>query len=285
MPNLSQLLDLRLRCPHCHGELEGRSTPTRHCLTCNLDWTLRDGQWNFVGTDRVYTHDATDSMKSRAKTSPRLYAAVVYLFSPVYPQWFFESRKLRRSLTPEMVVVDIGAGNSRWSEASINVDLMPYPNVDVVAAADSIPLCNESVDCVTTIAMLEHVPAPQESIKEIERILRPGGVAYVYVPFMQGFHAAPHDYQRFTRPGLELALSGLKVERVENFGPTSGLVWVGAEWLSVVLCFGSHKLQRLLALAFMTVLSPLKFLDAGLRHFPGADNIATGFMMVARKPT
>ena len=115
------------------------------------------------------------------------------------------------------------------------------------------------------------------------RVLRPGGRAYVFVPFIQGFHAAPHDYQRFTRPGLERALADLTIERTESFGPTSGLVWVLGEWLSIPLSLGIRRLQPLLALILQTLLSPLKFLDILLRKMPGSENISTGFLVVATK--
>ena len=283
MERNDRLLQLSLRCPQCRIELEGIGTDTRTCPSCREEWQMQGGKWHFDGADSVFSLDATDSLKSRLKMGPRLYAAAVYVLSPVYPQWFFESRRLRKSLPGKALVVDVGAGNSRWSESTINVDLMPYPNVNVVAQADCLPFATDSVDVVTTIAMLEHVPDPWAACSEINRILRVGGKAYVYVPFIQGFHAAPHDYQRFTRPGLEVALAGFEIERCENFGPTSGLIWIVAEWLSIVLSFGSRGLQRSLAMVFMTVLSPIKFLDAALRHFPGSENIATGFLLVGRK--
>ena len=142
---------------------------------------------------------------------------------------------------------------------------------------------NDSVDIVFSIAVLEHVPDPHAAIAELVRILKPGGHAYVFVPFMQGFHAAPHDYQRFTRPGLERALRGLRVLRTESFGPTSGLVWVLGEWLAIPLSLGIAPLQRILALIFQTLLSPLKFLDVLFRRMPGSENISTGFLVVAVK--
>lgn len=277
------LLTLRFRCPKCHESLTGNGTEARHCRRCGLSWHLTNGKWNFAGTEKVYAVDATDSLKSRLKSNGHLYAAAVNLLSPVYPQWLLESRRLNRHMTETRVVVDIGSGNMRWSNFTVNVDLMPYPNVDVVSEADNLPFENASVDIVVSIAMLEHVRNPGNVLSEIKRVLRPDGVAYVYVPFVQGFHAAPHDYQRFTKSGLEFALSEFQLLRLENFGPTSGLVWILAEWLSIVLCFGSRRIQRTLALAFMVLLSPLKFLDAALRHFPGADNISTGFLAVARK--
>ena len=36
------------------------------------------------------------------------------------------------------------------------------------------------------------------------RVLKPGGYIYSEVPFLQGFHADPDDYQRYTLQGLKI---------------------------------------------------------------------------------
>lgn len=277
------LLDLPLICPTCRVLLDGRGTGQRHCSQCDRSWELRGLKWWFGGEDVVVTGDATDSLKSRLKVHDRLYGVLIDIFSPVFPHFISERRRLRRQMTPEMLAVDVGSGNTRLMESVVNVDLMPYPNVDVVTSADGLPLADDSVDLVFSIAVLEHVPDPHAAIAELVRVLKPGGQAYVFVPFIQGFHAAPHDFQRFTRPGLERALNALTIERTESFGPTSGLVWILGEWLSIPLSLGIRPLQRWLALILMTLLSPLKFLDVLLRRMPGGENISTGFLVVARK--
>jgi SAM-dependent methyltransferase len=244
---------------------------------------MSKGKWWFGGEDVVVTGDATDSLKAKLKLHPKLYGALIDLISPVYPHWISERRVLRRHMTRDVVAVDVGSGNTRVLDEVVTVDLMPYPNVDVVGQADRLPFATGTVDIVMSIAVLEHVPDPQSAIAELVRILKPGGRAYIFVPFIQGFHAAPHDYQRYTRPGLERALRGLRIERTESFGPTSGLVWVLGEWLSIPFSLGIAPLQRILALVFQTLLSPLKFLDALFRHMPGSENISTGFLVVGVK--
>lgn len=284
MDPAQRLLRLRFVCPNCNQELEGTGTNARTCLPCGRHWKLSDGKWRFGGEDEIVAHEPTDVFKSMMKAYPRFYTAATNILGPVYPHWYFESRRLRKRLREGDVVVDIGSGNYRFSDAVVNVDLMPYPNVDVVTSADGLPFADESVDILISIAVLEHVPDPTAVIAECARILKVDGTAYIYVPFIQGFHAAPHDFQRLTLPGLKLAMGAFLIERTENFGPTSGLVWVLGDWLSIVLSFGFSRLQRVMALVFTVLLSPLKFLDVALRHFPGAETISTGFLVVAKKP-
>ena len=283
MPSERQLIELRFACPSCDEELSGTGTERRTCPHCGRSWQLTGGKWPFGGESGVVAIDPTDSFKSRLKLHPRFYTGLINLISPVYPHWVSEKRRLRKKLVAGVVAIDVGSGNSRVADDVVNVDVMPYPNVDVVTAAERLPFAAESVDIVISIAVLEHVQDSDAAIAEFVRVLRPGGEAYIFVPFIQGFHAAPYDYRRYTRPGLEQALRGLRVVRTENLGPTGGLIWVLGEWLSILFSFGIARLQRVLAMAFTTLLFPLKFLDSFLRHFPGAENISTGFLLVAVK--
>ncbi len=279
----ADLLRLPLGCPTGDTLLEGVGTPSRSWATCGSTRQISKGKSWFGGEDVVVTGDATDSLKTKLKLHPKLYSAPIDLISPVYPHWTSERRALRRRTTPSVVAVDVGFGNTRVLDEVVTVDLMPYPNVDIVGQADCLPFATGTIDIVISMAVLQHVPDPQAAIAELVRILKSGGRAYVFVPFIQGFHAAPHDYQSYMRPGLERAMGGLRVERTESFGPTSGLVWVLGEWLSVPFSLGIAPLQRILELVFQTLLSPLKFLDALFRHMPGSENISTGYLVVGVK--
>lgn len=65
-------------------------------------------------------------------------------------------------------------------------------------------------DAVVALAILEHVYDPQAACDVIREILKPGGTAYLYVPFLFRYHGPPdlsfQDYQRFSRDGLAYLL-------------------------------------------------------------------------------
>lgn len=68
----------------------------------------------------------------------------------------------------------------------------------VVADAGELPLADESVDAVFCSNLLEHTSHPERVIAEIERVLRPGGWAYVswtnwYSPW-GGHEMVPYQY-------------------------------------------------------------------------------------------
>jgi SAM-dependent methyltransferase len=64
--------------------------------------------------------------------------------------------------------------------------------------AESVPLAADSVDAVICAELLEHVPDPRAVLGEVARVLRPGGVLLISVPFLFRIHGDPFDYGRYT---------------------------------------------------------------------------------------
>ncbi|MDQ3766085.1 MAG: methyltransferase domain-containing protein [Actinomycetota bacterium] len=98
-------------------------------------------------------------------------------------------------------------------------------NVDIDADIRQLPLRSESFDGVLCIEVLEHVPDPSRAVSELHRVLQPGGVMLLTVPFMLGYHGKIGDYDdffRYTDDGLYLLLHEFKNVRVE---PRGGLVY------------------------------------------------------------
>ncbi len=66
-----------------------------------------------------------------------------------------------------------------------------------------IPLENSSVDFVLATEFLEHYFDTAAILKEIKRVLKPGGVFFFTVPGIWPLHETPYDYHRFTPFALE----------------------------------------------------------------------------------
>jgi ubiquinone/menaquinone biosynthesis C-methylase UbiE len=74
------------------------------------------------------------------------------------------------------------------------------------------------------MAVLEHVKNPISGFNEIQRVLRPGGKAFLYVPFLFRQHAHDNeysDYFRFTRPCLEYYFKDCSVLKIQH---TAGIL-------------------------------------------------------------
>jgi SAM-dependent methyltransferase len=128
-------------------------------------------------------------------------------------------------LAPGARVADVGAGDAPYRElfdhaeyVTVDWELSPHEgasNADVVASAESVPLPDASFDAVVLTQVLEHVPEPARVLAEQHRILRPGGWLLVTVPLVWELHEMPHDYFRYTAPGLESLLSSAGFEEIE----------------------------------------------------------------------
>jgi len=90
----------------------------------------------------------------------------------------------------------------------------------VRADAQSLPFQTGALDLITALDLTEHVPKDNEMIREIVRVLRPGGRVVLTVPahpFLWSEHdESLHHFRRYTRPALTSLIrnSGLSIERM-----------------------------------------------------------------------
>ncbi len=154
----------------------------------------------------------------------------------------------------------------------------------MVGDGHQLPFKDEVFDAVILEAVLEHVINPKEVVSEVHRVLRPDGRIYAGVPFIQGYHASPADYQRYTVRGLENLLSDFqKTESGVCVGATSALHWIFKEYVGVLLSFGNIWLYKGLSLIIGWLTFPIVYLDAILKYNKNAHVIASAVFFIGRK--
>jgi SAM-dependent methyltransferase len=143
--------------------------------------------------------------------------------------------ELRRLLSanpaPQRILV-VGAGDAgRLFEVDgaewVLTDVVSFPGIDVLCDAQELPFENETFDAAIAIAVLEHVPDPNQAAGEIYRVLRPDGLVYAETPFLQQVHMGAWDFTRFTALGHRRVFrmfDALPAETVVA-GPASSLAW------------------------------------------------------------
>jgi SAM-dependent methyltransferase len=94
---------------------------------------------------------------------------------------------------------------------------------DIYADATKIPLKDKSIDTVLMLMVLEHLDNPQKALKEIKRILKPGGRFIFSTVQMYPIHDAPFDYFRYTRFGLKNLLESCGFTVVQSI--SQGSFW------------------------------------------------------------
>ena len=119
-------------------------------------------------------------------------------------------------------------------------------------------------------------------VREIHRVLRPNGVLYVELPFLEGFHADPDDYQRFTFRGLDVLLRRFEIlDREVCSGPNSALNWILREYPAAWFRNPGLALAAKFVAAWVT--APIRYLNYAMASRPGAFRIAVGLSAVARR--
>jgi SAM-dependent methyltransferase len=82
------------------------------------------------------------------------------------------------------------------------------------------PFGDQEFDAVLCNQVLEHVFNPDEFLREIHRVLKPGGKLLLTVPFVWDEHEQPVDYARYSSYGLKALLvrNGFEIIRHEKLG-------------------------------------------------------------------
>ncbi len=77
---------------------------------------------------------------------------------------------------------------------------------DFVEDIHALSFENDSIDALLCIAVLEHVYDPKKAAEELIRVLKKGGEAFLYVPFIYRYHANVtkdyKDYYRYSKDGI-----------------------------------------------------------------------------------
>jgi SAM-dependent methyltransferase len=181
----------------------------------------------------------------------------------------------------------LGCGDVRLDPRFVNLDLCPNGAADVCGDALRLPFRSGAFDLVISQEMIEHLSDPFLALREMARMLKPGGTLYVQAPFVIGYHPGPEDYWRFSRTGMVRLVeqAGLKIRRSDiAVGPGTGFYRIGVEFSAGVIsrCWGRLYLPA--KALFSMVFYPVKWFDGWMRRGPQADRIAGGYLIIADKP-
>ncbi len=162
-------------------------------------------------------------------------------------------------------LVDFGCGDFRLSrpfhsKASevYGVDnwLAAYPHraapekaTFLYGSIESAPFRESAFDLVLCTEVLEHVDDPDQVVREIRRVLKPGGKLLLSMPFNYFIHGAPNDYRRYTVFGLEKLLRAHDLEHSEHIVIGNGMASFFAKLAALTGQARGGKAKRLLGRA------------------------------------
>ncbi len=276
-----------LCCPACNSDLKKVNNIFR--CSCDREYKIDNCSRPFLIANNIFNKNSEEHetginwLKSFLKQFPRLYYFIWHLFCPVL-MLQNGPRKILKYLKNEPVLLDVGSGPERLGDEFINVDIYPFPEVDVVADVMNLPFKSNSCEGVVSESLLEHVEFPQKVTREMVRVIKSGGYLYISAPFIHPYHASPDDFGRWSMSGLKSFFPDLEiVESGVRSGPWSAFLMFLAYWLGNIFSFGFKKIAPFLTHMFMLILGPLKFLDFIFANISGAEAVSAHLYLIGKK--
>lgn len=144
-------------------------------------------------------------------------------------------------------------------------------------------------DYVVSSSMLEHTPRPWKVISEVHKVLKPGGVFYLSVPWMYPLHDEPYDYWRFSLPCLQQLLADYNFEELEAGSERSGHASL-SEFLRCYIpeafSFDNQVAYHVIRYVLVWITFPLELIERFFRLRNGRQHYYTDSILyiVGRKP-
>ncbi len=183
--------------------------------------------------------------------------------------------------------LNLGSGFLRLHPRLIAMDLEPRDEVDLSADAHRLPFGDGTLAAVVSQEVFEHLEDPVAAMAEVARVLGPGGLLYLQVPFVIGYHPGPTDLWRFSREGIRRLVedAGLDVEELDvAVGSGTGMFRISVEFAAVLGGVLGELPYKLAKGGAALVLKPMTWLDPVLDRSSGRDRIPGGYYVLARKP-
>jgi SAM-dependent methyltransferase len=279
-------------CPLCHSALEREKWSLR-CSVCDAVYALEDGIPILIPQAVGAPHaDERWIFEPALGGHPRLSTLLERFRSRV--SLTYKSKRARSlvdrfvgSYDRGKVILNVGAGRTRYGSNVVNLEIAPGPEIDIVGVAEFLPLATKSCDAVVLMAVLEHVQDARKTLSEAWRVLVPGGRLLVDVPFIQGFHPSPGDYRRYTEEGLRAELDQLGFVVEESglaVGPGSAMAWITSEFLALLVSGRSVLGYRVARNLTRVLAMPIKYADIWLEDHPMANRIPSAVWAIAHTP-
>jgi SAM-dependent methyltransferase len=131
-----------------------------------------------------------------------------------WPEWVIQreiAAHVRQSLREvgRGRLLDVGCGEKPYFVYRpaavadwIGFDVPENAGAEVHGYAEDLPFEGATFDTALCTEVLEHVEEPETVLREIARVLKPGGCVVLTTPLYWPLHEEPYDFFRFTPYGL-----------------------------------------------------------------------------------
>jgi SAM-dependent methyltransferase len=159
-----------------------------------------------------------------------------------------------------------------------------HSKIDVFYDGKNIPFSDNTFDSIFCSEVFEHVFNLDEVIKEISRVMKPGGKMLITVPFAWNEHEIPFDFARYTSFGIthlleKYGLTVLKLKKSGNFARVNFQLW--ALYFYSIINTGNKPLDYFFRMIFIIPINILGTLLLPL--FPKNDSLYFNNIVLAEK--
>ena len=211
------------------------------------------------------------------------------LASPPDP-FLVTSRTIQRvseligSVGPNAIILNVGAGYTSLGNRVVNIDIFDSGTTDVIGSAMALPFPDDCADLVIMQGVLEHVEDATSTLAESIRVLKPGGLFYTEMPFLQPYHESPIDMRRSTKSGLATLCAPLmEIESGIHIGPAATFAWFLREFWARLLSGGRPSVYAKASTLIGWVVFPMRYADQVLDKIPHLHTIASSCYYLGRK--
>jgi SAM-dependent methyltransferase len=157
-------------------------------------------------TDKIF-----GSLMDRNSSRLRLYA---------------ENKSFAETIPTNALVLDAGSGeapykhllqHTNYESADFELVDKPYAKSTYVCDLKSIPVEDARYDYIFFNQVMEHLPQPHLVLKELFRVLKPGGKLIYTAPLFYEEHEQPYDFYRYTQFGVKFLFNeaGFSFQRLD----------------------------------------------------------------------
>jgi SAM-dependent methyltransferase len=139
---------------------------------------------------------------------------------------WLENKAFAESIQQGCLVLDAGAGDApyrslfahvRYETADFELVDKPYAKSTYVCDLASIPAEDSRFDAILFNQVMEHLPEPKLVLRELFRVLKPGGRMIFTAPLFYEEHEQPYDFYRYTQFAVRYLFSeaGFQIDRLD----------------------------------------------------------------------